>query len=97
MVIAYEPVWAIGTGVPATPVVVADITGGAIPAELAKLYDPPMAQQISVLYGGSVNPQNVSGFLEEPSIQGTLVGGASLDAGQFAQIVRLTAEVKGTS
>ena len=97
VVIAYEPVWAIGTGVPATPVVVADITGGAIPAELAKLYNPPIAQQISVLYGGSVNPQNVSGFLEEPSIQGTLVGGASLDAGQFAQIVRLTAEVKGTS
>ena len=45
--------------------------------------------------GGSVNPGNVSGFLEEPSIQGTLVGGASLDAEQFCEMVRLTAEVKG--
>ena len=97
VVIAYEPVWAIGTGVPATPVVVADITGGAIPTELAKLYDlPKLPSRFPVLYGGSVNPGNVSGFLQEPSIQGTLVGGASLDAAQFTQIVRLTAEVKGT-
>ncbi len=95
VIIAYEPVWAIGTGVPATPVVVADITGGAIRAELSKLYDESTAQNASVLYGGSVNPENVASFLQEPSIQGSLVGGASLDADQFAQIVRLTAQVKG--
>ena len=96
VVIAYEPVWAIGAGVPATPVVVADITGGAIRTELANLYDDATAQKIAVLYGGSVNPGNVTAFLEQPSIQGALVGGASLDAAQFAQIVRLTAEAKGT-
>ena len=95
IIIAYEPVWAIGTGVPATPVVVADITGGAIRAELSKLYDDETAHHTPVLYGGSVNPDNVSAFLQEPSIQGSLVGGASLNADQFAQIVRLTAEVKG--
>ena len=96
VVIAYEPVWAIGTGVPATPVVVADVTGGAIRTELANLYDETAAYDVTVLYGGSVNPENVAAFLEQPSIQGTLVGGASLNAAQFAQIVRLTAEVKGT-
>lgn len=97
VVIAYEPVWAIGTGVPATPVVVADITGGAIRTELANLYDEAAAQNVYVLYGGSVNPENVTAFVEQPSIQGTLVGGASLDAAQFAQIVKLTAQVKGNT
>ena len=96
IVIAYEPVWAIGTGVPATPVVVADVTGGAIRTELANLYDETAAYDVTVLYGGSVNPENVAAFVEQPSIQGTLVGGASLNAAQFAQIVRLTAQVKGT-
>lgn len=97
VVITYEPVWAIGTGVPATPVVVADITGGAIRTELANLYDETAAYDVTVLYGGSVNPDNVTAFLEQPSIQGTLVGGASLDAAQFAQIVSLTAQAKAAT
>ena len=94
--IAYEPVWAIGTGVPATPATVVDITGGAIRAELSNLYGERAAQDTPVLYGGSVNPENVHGFLQEPSIQGTLVGGASLDARKFTKIVRLTAKIKGS-
>ncbi len=97
VVIAYEPVWAIGTGIPATPVVVADVTGGAIRTELANLYDETTAYNVTVLYGGSVNPENVTAFLEQPSIQGTLVGGASLDADQFARIVRLTSEAKAAA
>ena len=97
IVIAYEPVWAIGTGVPATPVVVADITGGAIPAELANLYDAQTARAIPVLYGGSVNPENVTAFMEQPSIRGVLVGGASLHPAQFAQIVQLTAQSKAVN
>jgi triosephosphate isomerase len=95
LVVAYEPVWAIGTGVAATPNTVREITGGAIRAEMAKLYGRAVADETPVLYGGSVNPDNASGFLKEPSIQGTLIGGASLNAEQFVRIVRLTAEIKG--
>lgn len=83
--VAYEPVWAIGTGETATP----DIAQEAcafIRSELAKL-DGVVAGEIRIQYGGSVNPGNAADLLRQPDIDGALVGGASLDAGQFFAIV----------
>ena len=96
LVMAYEPVWAISTGVAATPETAAEIMGGVILATLTGLYGADAANQVPLLYGGSVTPENVEGFLGEESVHGALVGGASLRADQFAKIVRTTARVKGS-
>ncbi len=94
LVMAYEPVWAIGTGVAATPEIAAEIMGGVILATLTGLYGADAASKVPILYGGSVTPENVEGFVRKKSIHGALVGGASLRADQFAEIVRTTARVK---
>ena len=86
--------WAIGTGESATPSAVVDITDEVIRAELEKLFGKRRAMSIPVLYGGSVNSENVGRFLQEPSIQGALVGGASLDADHFAKIVSVSAKIR---
>lgn len=95
LVVAYEPVWAIGTGVAATPEIASEVMEGAILQVLSDLYGEEAAQQVPLLYGGSVNPENVGGFVKEKAIHGALVGGASLRADQFAEIVRITAQAKG--
>ena len=94
MVIAYEPVWAIGTGVAATPETASEIMGGVIRRTLMDLYGEQATGQVPLLYGGSVNPENVEGYVAEESVHGALVGGASLRADQFVEIVRITARVK---
>jgi triosephosphate isomerase (TIM) len=85
--IAYEPVWAIGTGRTATPQQ-AESIHGAIRGALLERYGRQRAAAIRILYGGSVNPENVDSLVSKPDIDGALVGGASLKADSFARIVR---------
>ena len=94
IVIAYEPVWAIGTGEVATPEDAQEVCG-AIRAELAKLYDQGLADGVRVLYGGSVKSGNVASIMAQPDVDGALVGGASLDPEEFAKIARFQAHQVG--
>jgi len=87
-IIAYEPIWAIGTGVPATGEGANTIIGSAVRGILAQLYDDGIAQAIRIQYGGSVKPANIVEFMSQPEIDGALVGGASLQADVFAAIVK---------
>jgi triosephosphate isomerase len=85
IVIAYEPVWAIGTGEVATPEDAQEVCG-ALRARLAERFGPETAATVRILYGGSVKAASTAGILAGPDIDGALVGGASLDADEFAQI-----------
>jgi triosephosphate isomerase len=85
-VIAYEPVWAIGTGQVATPEQAASVCGKIREAIRSEHGD--LADKVRILYGGSVKAANVAGFLRSPEVDGVLVGGASLDAEEFAGIAR---------
>ncbi|MGE5620891.1 MAG: triose-phosphate isomerase [Sphingomonadaceae bacterium] len=93
LVIAYEPVWAIGTGKPATGAG-ANRVIGIIRRVVASLFGEDAAAQMRIQYGGSVTPDNIAEFMGQPEIDGGLVGGASLKADSFVEIVRLTAEAK---
>jgi triosephosphate isomerase len=87
LVIAYEPVWAIGTGKTATPQIASD-AHRVIRAEVAKALGKSAAAAMRILYGGSVKPDNAHALMSEEEIDGALVGGASLDAKSFAAIVK---------
>lgn len=86
LVVAYEPVWAIGTGKTDTPGE-ANKTMALLRADLAAQFGERIASQVRLLYGGSVKPNNIDGFMAQPDIDGALVGGASLEAESFARIV----------
>lgn len=86
LVIAYEPIWAIGTGKTASAVD-AQAVIGYIRQVLGEMLGPDVAAQIPILYGGSVKPDNIKELMAQPDIDGALVGGASLKADSFAQIV----------
>jgi triosephosphate isomerase len=86
-VIAYEPVWAIGTGVAATAQD-ANEAIGFIRSEIAALQGETTAQEVRILYGGSVTPANIAEFVSQPEVDGGLVGGASLVAASFAEMLR---------
>lgn len=85
VVVAYEPVWAIGTGKTATPAQAQEVHQW-VRGWLARRFDPSIADGIRILYGGSVKPENIDNLMAEPDIDGALVGGASLDAEDFSRI-----------
>ncbi|MEP7023636.1 MAG: triose-phosphate isomerase [Actinomycetota bacterium] len=87
LVIAYEPVWAIGTGKVATPEDAQEMCG-AIRERLSGGHGPAAGTAVRILYGGSVKSSNMAAIMAQPDIDGALVGGASLDAGEFARICR---------
>lgn len=87
LIVAYEPVWAIGTGRTATPAQAQEVHTG-IRATLAEISDHATAERVRILYGGSVKADNVDGLMAESDIDGALVGGASLQAEAFARIVQ---------
>ncbi len=95
VVIAYEPVWAIGTGRASTPENAEGVIRRVIRPALAELFGPQIAQAVRVLYGGSVTAANAGDFFASAEIDGALVGGASLKADEFVAIVRACAEKKG--
>jgi len=93
LIVAYEPIWAIGTGKAATGEQ-ANETIGLIRHNIVELYSERAGQDVRILYGGSVTPANATDFIDQPEIDGALVGGASLKADQFLGIVKQAAEIR---
>jgi len=96
LIVAYEPVWAIGTGVRATEEQ-AESAHKHLRNWLASRYNSELAEQVGILYGGSVKPDTALGLLQQPNVDGALVGGASLDADQFVPIIRAGVQAASAS
>jgi triosephosphate isomerase len=92
--LAYEPIWAIGTGKNATGEIANNIIGGTIRKTLVDLYGNEVAQSVRIQYGGSVKPDNMAEYMSQPDIDGALVGGASLKVDDFAALIEIAAQVK---
>src|SRR5258706_8283655 len=97
IVIAYEPIWAIGTGLSATAEQANTIIRRAVRDVLKELYGTDAAEWVRIQYGGSVKPDNMHDYMSQPDIDGALVGGASLKVDDFTTLVRLAQEAKARS
>ena len=91
-VVAYEPVWAIGSGQAATPAQAQQVAR-ALREKISELRGEADAERVRVLYGGSVASQNIAGFMAQPDIDGALIGGASLKIDEFTRIVQFRKHV----
>ena len=96
VVIAYEPIWAIGTGRSASGKQADEIIKSAVRNTARVLYDDTIADGLRIQYGGSVKPGNMEEFMSQPNIDGALVGGASLQTEDFAALIEIASRVKGT-
>lgn len=95
VVIAYEPIWAIGTGKSASGALAEHIIKTAVRDTLADLFGRDIAEAVRVQYGGSVKPANMEEYMTQPNIDGALVGGASLDVDDFAALIAIAARSNG--
>ena len=91
--IAYEPVWAIGTGKAATAEQAQQVIGGVVRATVRRLFGEETAQKVRIQYGGSTNRKNIGEIMAQPDIDGALVGGASLRPEEFVSMVQITADL----